>query len=79
MFEGLLAPTHLIILAVVLVVVFGPKPLPEIGRSLGAGIREFKNFDGRFGYWAVGCASSSRTVRGARPRSVPSSASTPAK
>lgn len=31
----------LIVLAVVLVV-FGPRKLPEIGRSLGRGIKEFK-------------------------------------
>ena len=32
----------LIILLVVALLVFGPKRLPEIGRSLGRGMREFK-------------------------------------
>jgi sec-independent protein translocase protein TatA len=33
---------ELLILAVVLLVVFGPKRLPEMGRQLGKGIRDFK-------------------------------------
>ena len=35
--------TELIILLVVLLVFFGPKRLPEMGRSLGKGMREFKD------------------------------------
>jgi sec-independent protein translocase protein TatA len=35
--------TELIILLVVLLLVFGPKRLPEMGRSVGRGIREFKD------------------------------------
>ena len=38
----LLTPTHLLFLALLALIVFGPKRLPEIGRSLGTGIREFK-------------------------------------
>jgi sec-independent protein translocase protein TatA len=33
----------LIILLIVALLVFGPKRLPEIGRSLGRGMREFKD------------------------------------
>ena len=33
----------LIIILVVALLVFGPKRLPEIGRSLGRGMREFKD------------------------------------
>ena len=32
-----------IIILIVLLVVFGPKRLPEMGRSLGRGMREFKD------------------------------------
>ena len=35
--------TELIILLVVLLIFFGPKRLPEMGRSLGKGMREFKD------------------------------------
>jgi sec-independent protein translocase protein TatA len=35
-------PGHLIILAVVLVVLFGGRKLPELGKGLGEGLRGFK-------------------------------------
>jgi sec-independent protein translocase protein TatA len=40
---GLENPVHLAMLALVVLLVFGPKRLPEMGRSLGRGIREFTN------------------------------------
>jgi sec-independent protein translocase protein TatA len=39
---GLESPWHIAILAIVLLLVFGSKRLPEIGRSIGTGMREFK-------------------------------------
>ncbi len=39
---GLDNPTHWIPILVVLLLIFGARRLPEIGRSLGSGIREFK-------------------------------------
>jgi sec-independent protein translocase protein TatA len=39
---GLMNPTHLIFLAVLGLLLFGAKRLPEVGRSLGTGMREFK-------------------------------------
>jgi sec-independent protein translocase protein TatA len=41
--DGLFAPTHLVILLLVALLLFGAKRLPEIGRSLGTGMREFKH------------------------------------
>ena len=38
----LLTPTHLIVLAVVAIVLFGGKKLPELGKGLGEGLRGFK-------------------------------------
>jgi sec-independent protein translocase protein TatA len=35
-------PLHIVFLVVLLLLVFGAKRLPEIGRSLGSGMREFK-------------------------------------
>ena len=40
---GLISPWHVAILAIVLLLFFGPKRLPEMGRSLGKGMREFKD------------------------------------
>jgi sec-independent protein translocase protein TatA len=39
---GLLQPTHIIFVIAIALLVFGPKKLPEMGRSIGNGIREFK-------------------------------------
>jgi sec-independent protein translocase protein TatA len=36
-------PMELIIVLVVALIVLGPKRLPEVGRSLGNGLREFKD------------------------------------
>jgi sec-independent protein translocase protein TatA len=43
MLTGILQPTHLIILLVVALVFLGPKRLPDAGRALGQGLREFKD------------------------------------
>jgi sec-independent protein translocase protein TatA len=40
---GLDNPLHIAFLVVILLLVFGAKRLPEIGRSLGGGMREFKD------------------------------------
>jgi sec-independent protein translocase protein TatA len=37
-----LQPMHLILIVAIIVIVFGPSKLPELGQSLGKGIREFK-------------------------------------
>jgi len=40
---GLDNPLHLAILALIVLLLFGARRLPEIGRSLGTGMREFKD------------------------------------
>lgn len=40
---GLASPTHIALLLVVLLLIFGAKRLPELGRSLGSGMREFRH------------------------------------
>ncbi len=40
---GLENPLHIAVLLVVVMLVFGARRLPEIGRSLGSGMREFKD------------------------------------
>lgn len=42
MFGGRLGWSELLIILVVLVVIFGPTKLPQLGKSIGEGLREFK-------------------------------------
>jgi sec-independent protein translocase protein TatA len=39
---GWASPWHIAIFAIVVILLFGAKRLPEIGRSLGTGMKEFK-------------------------------------
>jgi sec-independent protein translocase protein TatA len=43
MLEGLFQPLHLLIIAGIALLIFGPKKLPELGKGLGDGIRGFKS------------------------------------
>ncbi len=38
-----IGPTELIIVLVIVLVIFGPKRLPGLGKSLGSGMKEFKD------------------------------------
>ena len=38
-----IGPLEMIIVLVIALVVFGPKRLPDLGKSLGTGMREFKD------------------------------------
>jgi sec-independent protein translocase protein TatA len=41
--EGLFQPSHLIFILIIVLILFGPGKLPELGKGLGKGIREFKD------------------------------------
>ena len=43
------SPIQIIIVLVIALLVFGPKRLPEMGKSLGRGLREFKHSISGFG------------------------------
>lgn len=42
MFEGLFRPMHLLLILFIVLIIFGPGKLPEIGESLGKSIKSFK-------------------------------------
>lgn len=42
MLEGLFQPTHLLLILVIVLIIFGPGKLPEIGGAIGKSIRGFK-------------------------------------
>ena len=43
MFTSILQPTHLIVILAVVLLVLGPKRLPEAGRALGQGLKELRS------------------------------------
>lgn len=40
--RGLLQPMHLLLILVIVLIIFGPGKLPQLGESLGKSIRGFK-------------------------------------
>ena len=42
MIGDILQPTHLIIILVIILVVFGPGKLPQLGKAVGDSMRDFK-------------------------------------
>lgn len=43
MLTSIFEPSHLLVILVVALLVLGPKRLPDAGRALGQGLREFKS------------------------------------
>jgi sec-independent protein translocase protein TatA len=43
MVGDILQPTHLLLILVVALLVLGPKRLPEVGRAVGRGLRDFRH------------------------------------
>jgi len=43
MFEGLFQPMHLLVIAVAVLLLAGPKKIPELAKGLGEGVRGFKS------------------------------------
>jgi sec-independent protein translocase protein TatA len=43
MWESLFTPVHLIIIFAILILLFGAKKLPDLGKGIGSGIREFRS------------------------------------
>ena len=68
---GLDNPLHIAFLVVILLLVFGAKRLPEIGRSLGSGMREFKSS-------VTGEASTQQTTLPAAQQPAPAPVAQPA-
>ena len=42
MFAGLASPSHLIIVLVIILLLFGAKRIPELAKGLGTGMKEFR-------------------------------------
>jgi sec-independent protein translocase protein TatA len=70
---GLENPVHLVFLLAILLLVFGAKRLPEVGRSLGAGLRGFKESITAPGPPAAPAPAVSRQLAPAPAQSAPAS------
>ncbi len=42
MITNLFKPTHLLLLLIIVLIIFGPSKLPQIGSTMGKAIRDFK-------------------------------------
>ncbi|WP_031517937.1 twin-arginine translocase TatA/TatE family subunit [Desulfofalx alkaliphila] len=40
---GLLQPMHILLILIVVLIIFGPGKLPDVGKAIGKSIREFKS------------------------------------
>lgn len=67
---GLDNPLHILLLLLIVLLVFGAKRLPEIGRSLGTGLREFKSS-------VTGDHPQQPTLTAAQPQAQPQQAQQP--
>ncbi|HEU5244228.1 MAG TPA: twin-arginine translocase TatA/TatE family subunit [Gaiellaceae bacterium] len=72
---GLLQPWHIVVLLAIALLLFGGKRLPEIGRSLGHGMREFK--DGISGNSPAPPPDEQPELPPAEPTATPTSATPP--
>lgn len=55
MFNGLFQPSHLLLILVVVLIVFGPGKLPEVGRAMGKTLRDMRSaFAGGDGLLSLG-------------------------
>ncbi|HEX2016837.1 MAG TPA: twin-arginine translocase TatA/TatE family subunit [Solirubrobacteraceae bacterium] len=75
---GLGNPLHIAILVLIVVLLFGARRLPELGRSLGAGIREFKGSIGTGDDATESASGSSAGAPTPAPAASPPAASAPA-
>lgn len=66
-----LGPTELIIIAVIVLLIFGAKRLPEIGKGLGGAIREFKNVKRELGAEKTGDEEKGHDKEGTSENSPP--------
>jgi sec-independent protein translocase protein TatA len=60
---GNIGPLEIVVVLIIALIVFGPKRLPELGRSLGKGIREFRGSLG-------GDSDDDEDDRGSSPREI---------
>jgi sec-independent protein translocase protein TatA len=71
--EGLFQTMHLIVILIIVLLIFGPKKLGELGKGLGEGIRNFKS---SMNEGNAKNADASATKTNAAPPAIPSTTTT---
>jgi sec-independent protein translocase protein TatA len=77
MFGDIIQPTHLLFILVVALLVLGPKRLPEVGRSLGKGLRDFRGAMAGIEEHTVGLMKDEPAPTTTQPDPVAPASSTP--
>lgn len=62
MFEGLFQPLHLVVVLTVVLIIFGPGKLPELGHALGKTLREFREAMAKIGESPDGSSSTPKAI-----------------
>lgn len=68
---GALQPGHLIVILVIVLLIFGPGKLPELGKAMGDGLRELKKATGGEEHKDAATAAASTTATAVAPPSAP--------
>jgi sec-independent protein translocase protein TatA len=75
---GALQPGHLIVILVIVLLIFGPGKLPELGKAMGEGLKELKKATGGEDPAAKdAAAAAAATTATAAPPAAPSATVTP--
>ena len=75
---GALQPGHLIVILVIVLLIFGPGKLPELGKAMGDGLRELKKATGGDEHKDAATTPASTTASAVAPPPAPAPmASTP--
>jgi sec-independent protein translocase protein TatA len=69
---GALQPAHLIVILVIVLLIFGPGKLPELGRAMGDGLRELKKATGGDDHKDAAAATTAATITTVVPAGPPS-------
>src|SRR6267378_3510288 len=68
---GALQPAHLIVILVIVLLIFGPGKLPELGRAMGDGLRELKKATGGEEHKDAALSAASTTATAVAPPPAP--------
>jgi|SRR5579859_2028549 len=68
---GALQPGHLIVVLVIVLLIFGPGKLPELGKAMGDGLRELKKATGGEDHKDAATTAASMTATAIPPAPAP--------